>query len=106
MLIVGLMVVIALVTYPSLKTGADDVATRAKIRASASLAEAYYLEKGVSGATTPEALPQSYDPALDVSTYPFPVAPDGSAYCIELTKDDAISRKNGPAVAIESESCP
>lgn len=105
-LIVGLMVVVALVTYPSLKTGADDVAARAKIRASAPLAEAYHLESGVSGATTPEGLPQSYDPALDVSTYPFPVAPDGSASCIERTKDDAISRENEPAAAIESESCP
>lgn len=79
-LIVGLMVVVVLVTYPSLKTGADDVATRAEIRASAPLVEAYYLEN--------------------------PVAPDGSAYCIERTKDDAISRKNGPAAAIESEPCP
>ena len=105
-LVVGVLVLIALATFPSLKAGADDVATRAEIRASAPLAEAYYLENGVSAAMMPEALPQSYDPALDVSTYPLPVAPDGSAHCVESTTGGAVARKNEPAAPSESTSCP
>jgi prepilin-type N-terminal cleavage/methylation domain-containing protein len=83
-IIIGILLAIAIPSYLSFKTRANDTAAKADIRAVVPAMEAWNADhNGAYTGASLSALQTAYDSSLKVTTVK--VAADGKSYCLEAT---------------------
>jgi type IV pilus assembly protein PilA len=111
-IIIGILLAIAVPSYLSFRTRANESAAQANVRAAVPAVEAYNADSaerqapnnvGYVGMTP--ALLAGYDQAINANVITVDSA-DATTYCIESTVGDQTFHKDGPAAQIATGACP
>jgi type IV pilus assembly protein PilA len=108
-IILGILTAIAIPSYLSFKSRANDNAAKANVRSIIPSIESFYADYDSYAPTSPgtmtlDLLKSTYDQALDVSKYTLN-AVTATSYCISSTSGNKSWKKVGPASGIVSGSC-
>ena len=109
-IILGILLAIAIPSYLSFKSRANDSAAKANVRAAVPAVEAYNADNPATGASGGYAgLDASallkYDSALTASVITISGTPNSTTYCIQSTVGQSTWHKNGPGAAITTDGC-
>ena len=110
-IILGILLAIAIPSYLSFKSRANDSAAKANVRAAVPAVEAYNADNGATGASggyvglDASAL-LKYDSALTASVITISAgATTSTNYCIQSTVGQSTWHKAGPGAAITTNGC-
>ena len=103
-IIIGILLAIAIPSYLSFRSRAENSAAQANVRAAIPGVEAYYADHTASGyvGLTLTVLKASYDQGIKGITVERATA---GSYCIESVVGQATYKKGGPAADITSGGC-
>jgi prepilin-type N-terminal cleavage/methylation domain-containing protein len=103
-IIIGILLAIAIPSYLSFRSRAENSAAQANVRASIPGVEAYYADHTATGYSgmTATRLRSSYDAGIKNIRI---VRKTPSSYCVDSTVGQAQFRKGGPTADIESGLC-
>ena len=104
--IIGILTLIAIPAYMSLRGRAEDSANKANVRNALTLIDAYYQDNQTYSGLSLAALRTAYDSGFDVSKYAITNVSD-TTYCIQspATVTSHVWRKNGPGALFENAHC-
>jgi prepilin-type N-terminal cleavage/methylation domain-containing protein len=103
--IMGILTMLAIPSYLSLKNRGLDSANRSNVRSIIAPIASYYADhQSYVGMTLPGLI--AYDQALDVSKYTL-AGISATTYCIQSPQGTGarVWRRNGPAASIENNHC-
>jgi type IV pilus assembly protein PilA len=109
-IILGILLAIAIPSYLSFKSRANDSAAKANVRAAVPAVEAYNADNPATGTSGGYAgLDASgllkYDSALTPSVITISGTPTSLTYCIQSTVGQSTWHKGGPGAAITTDGC-
>jgi type IV pilus assembly protein PilA len=106
-IVLGILTMIALPSYLTLRTRAYDATAKSNITELIPSVGAYYQDNQTYVGMTLAGLKGSYDSAINTSKYVVPVADlTATSYCIQASSGTRTWRKNGPVPALENLPCP
>jgi prepilin-type N-terminal cleavage/methylation domain-containing protein len=101
-IIIGILLAIAIPSYLSFRTRAENSAAQANVRAAIPGVEAFYADNNTYSTLTSAILKASYDQGIKNVQV---VRATGTSYCIEGYSGQSTFNKGGPAADIESGAC-
>ena len=104
-IILGILTSIAIPSYLSFKTRANDAAAKANVRSIIPSIESFFADNNTYAGMTLASLKSTYDQALDTTRYNLKSL-TATSYCIDSTSGASTWQKAGPASAIVSGACP
>jgi type IV pilus assembly protein PilA len=106
-IVMGILTMIALPSYLTLRTRAYDATAKSNITELIPSVGAYYQDNQTYVGMTLAGLKASYDSAIDTTKYVLPVADlTATSYCIQASSGTRTWRKNGPVAALQNLACP
>lgn len=104
--ILGILTLIAIPAYMTLKGRAEDGANKANVRNVLTLIDAYFQDNQTYSGMTLASLQTSYDQGLEVSKYGL-ASVSSTTYCIQSPQgvSSHVWRKNGPGALFEKAHC-
>jgi type IV pilus assembly protein PilA len=103
-IILGILLAVAVPSYLSFRNRANDSAAQANLRAVIPSIESYFADNATYVGMTPAVLQSTYDQAIIAGNYTVS-GQTAATYCIETTVGGNEWRKNGPAAALQEQSC-
>jgi type IV pilus assembly protein PilA len=103
-IIIGILLAIAVPSYMSFRSRANDSAAKANVRAAIPAVEAYFADNNTYAGVTLAGLQSTYDQGIKNITIPAASA-TATSYCIQSAVGDKTWRKNGPAADLEALAC-
>ena len=104
-IILGILTSIAIPSYLSFKTRANDAAAKANVRSVVPSIESFFADNNTYVGMTLDSLKSSYDQALDTSKYTLKSL-TATSYCVDSTSGASTWNKAGPSAQIASGACP
>jgi type IV pilus assembly protein PilA len=101
-IIIGILLAIAIPSYLSFRTRAENSAAQANVRAAIPGVEAYYADNNTYSLVTSANLKSDYDAGIKNIQV---VRSTSTSYCIEGYSGQATFFKAGPAADIENGTC-
>ena len=106
-IILGILVAIAVPSYLSFRSRANNTSAQADIRAIVPSVESYYSDNSTYAGMTLANLQSTYDQSINTSLYSLPNADlSATSYCISATVNSQTWSKTGPAGTITQAACP
>jgi type IV pilus assembly protein PilA len=103
-IIIGILLAIAVPSYMSFRSRANDSAAKANVRAAIPAVEAFFADNNTYAGVTVAGLQSAYDQGVKNITIPAASA-TATSYCIQSVVGDKTWRKNGPAADLEALAC-
>ena len=103
-IILGILTAIAVPSYLSFTSRANNNAAKANVRAIIPTIESYFADNDTYTGMTLDALKSTYDQALDTNKYTL-TGVTGSTYCVTSSSGGSAWMKDGPSAAIEAGDC-
>jgi type IV pilus assembly protein PilA len=109
-IILGILLAIAIPSYLSFKSRANDSAAKANVRAAIPAVEAYNADNPATGTSGGYAGMDAsallkYDSALTPSVITISGSPTSVTYCVQSTVGQSTWKKSGPGAAIATGGC-
>ena len=104
-IILGILTSIAIPSYLSFKTRANDAAAKANVRSIIPSIESFFADNNTYAGMTLASLKSTYDQALDTTRYNLKSL-TATSYCVDSSSGSSTWSKAGPAAAISTGACP
>ena len=98
-IILGILTAIAVPSYLSFKSRANDSAAKSNVRAIVPSIESYFADNEAYTGMTLTALQATYDQALDITQFSLSGV-SATSYCVSSTSGTETWKKDGPSSAI------